>query len=144
MGQKDVISQIKEVDVQLLERKNARQELANQQREELEKEKELLSVRCGLLSGVIFKDTHKFILDCLSLKKRYGLLMDRVSEYGEHRPTLYEYSKEQKKEAFWLTVSDAFLKPRKLQERSLGTFINDLCSLNEGLKNTPYPDLRRD
>lgn len=136
---------IKEVDFKICEHENAIRELDDKKLGVVKQKKELLNTRCDLLSGVIFKDTHKFILECLSLRKRYALLQDKITEFGEHKPSLYEFSKAQKKDAFWLSVSDSFLKPGGLRGRSLGSFINDLCSLNESLKkNTPYPTLRRD
>ena len=144
MGKDKVEAEIFELDSQLSEQEDAIRELDNQKLEVVKQKKELLNTRCDLLSGVIFKDTHKFILECLSLRKRYALLQEKITEFGEHKPSLYEFSKDQKKDAFWLSVSDAFLRQGKLGGRSLGTFINDLCSLNETLKNSPYPDLRRE
>ena len=146
MGKESVFDQIQQLDLLREKRGDTIRELNSQKADEEKELAKLESARCDLLSTIIFSDLHKLIVAYLKVQETYKAFRDKIVEYGDHKPSLFERAKTDSKHDFWLVVADGCLKPGDIRDSDFGSFMKKVLSLTKDLakkEGFPFPGLHR-
>lgn len=142
--EKAELKKLEDIDRELEEESDAVLKLDAQKLERKSKINSLIQERSNIQTKKILLEVQRLIPKYLKVQREYYAMRDLIADVSKHDPDWYvKVGKENQDSPFWLPVIDAHLRIDRLHGFSLGGFMDALCQVSEGLKDSPYPELKR-